>query len=141
MYEIILGIHIASMVWNIFFVVISDLAGLRWVLGFTERVNMQFLTITHRLIWLGLAVSIFTGAYLFSTASEYLFTVPAFYSKMFFVAALLINAVVIGKHLSLAATQSFAETSGKERTILFVSGAVSTLSWVGVLVSANLLGL
>lgn len=141
MYEVILGVHIVSMLWNISLVVISDTAGLLWVLGVTKTVKEKFLVTTHRLIWAGLLASILSGAYLFSTVSDYLLTVPAFYTKMFLVLALIINSFFIGRHIHLAAEQPFALVSRTEKYKLFISAGVSVIGWVGVLISANLLGL
>lgn len=141
MYDIVLVIHLGSMLWNVALVIGSDTAGLLWVLGITPTVKRRWLERAHRLIYVGLAFSIVSGAYLFSTVSAYLLTVPAFYVKVGFVAALLINAFFIGKHIKLAAETRFADTTRGERIKLFLSAAVSVVGWVGVLVAATQLGL
>ncbi len=140
-YTVILTLHIVSFVWNIFWVVVSDGIGLVWVTGKKTLAPGRLLRYTHRFIFGGLAVSIVSGVYLFSTASEYLLTVPAFYTKLLFVLALLINGFVIGRHITVAEHTPFRDITAKERTKLFISAAISTSSWVGVVVSATLLGL
>ena len=140
-YELILGVHIIAFVFNIALVVISDFLGLMWVAGKMSVLPNKFIIIAHRAIWFGLSVSIVSGYILFSGASEYLLTVPAFYTKVIFVLALLTNSFLISSHIKLATSQTFKETSVGERWKLFISGGVSFISWVGVVVSAQFLGL
>lgn len=140
-YQTVLAIHIISFVWNIGWVVLSDFSGLLWITGKVKVLNAKFMKIAHYAVWAGLASSILSGAYLFIDLADYLLTVPAFYTKMFLVLALVINSFVISKHLHVATTGTFVEVSKEERLKLFISGAVSTVSWVGVVVSAHFLGL
>lgn len=56
------------------------------------------------------------------------YCVSQFYVKMGFVAALVINGFAIGTLRKKATTQRFSHLTLQEKTILFISGAVSTLS-------------
>jgi len=140
-YGAILGLHIVAFMWNIAWVIISDFVGFLWLVGKIERVNKKFLNLTHWFIWVGLGVSILTGVYLFMDASEYLLTVPAFWTKIILVIALVINSFFISRHINLAETKLFSETTSSERKHLFISAAVSVVGWVGVVVAAGQLGL
>lgn len=141
MEQIALTIHITTATALIGLVVATDLYGLLWVIGRRTTLSRRTLTVLHRLVWTGLTVMIASGGVMFLTYREYLLTVPAFFVKMGFVAALLINAVVIGRHLHLAAERPFAEVSRRERRSLYISGVVSTGSWVGAILAARMLGL
>mgnify|MGYP001582748426 CR=1 FL=1 len=82
-----------------------------------------------------------TGISMAIPLAEYLLMTPAFYFKMFFVLALIVNAVVVGFLLNIATERSFASLSRRERIPLFISGGVSTISWIGAVLSALSLGL
>lgn len=130
------------MLLNIGLVILADFIGLLWVIGKIKKLPQKYMMLFHKLIWIGLGVSILSGAFLFWDVREYLLTVPAFYTKMFFVVALVINSFLISKHLRAALrVESFKSLSTKERKTFFISGAISTISWVMVLVTAQFLGL
>lgn len=77
-----------------------------------------------------------TGLTLFWPMKEYLLTLPQFYIKMAFVATLICNGFVVGRLQKKASTRTFSSLSPRERTPLFISGAVSTLSWIGAIIAA-----
>jgi len=140
-YEFILFIHIAAFISNISMVVLADALGLWWMLGKLSRLPEKIMIRLHHLIWLGLAASIISGAYLFWPAREYLLTVHSFYIKVALIVVLLINSFFISKHLQLALSTTFAELSAPERTKFLFSGFVSLSAWIGVVVAATQLGL
>lgn len=141
-YETILLVHISSFIWNISLVVLADGVGLLWVIGKIQRLPKLFMFWTHRLIWVGFTASIASGAYLFWDLRDYLLETPAFLTKMGFVLALFINSFFISKHLKRALeAESFAHLERPEKIKFFISGAVSSVSWVAVFVSAQFLGL
>jgi hypothetical protein len=49
---------------------------------------------------------------------------------MVFVVAVGINGLFIGKLSQIAINKSFVEISKKEKNVLFLSGAISTISWI-----------
>jgi hypothetical protein len=141
-YEIILTTHIASFIWNVSFVVVADLIGLLWVLGKMQLLPQKVMLYTHRLIWLGLLTSIVTGIFMFVELKDYLLETPAFYTKIIFVMALVINSFFISKHLKNSfGVGSFSNLDKKDKRSFFISGAVSTVSWIVVFLSAGMLGL
>ena len=123
-------------------VVLADSVGLLWVFNKIQNLPEKFITYAHKLIWLGITVSIVTGAFMFWNLREYLLSTPAFYTKMFFLLALMINAFLISKHLKKALTiGSFALLEPKHKKSFIISGFVSALSWIAVVISATQLGL
>lgn len=142
LYETILTIHIISFIWNISLVILADCIGLLWVLEKIERLPRKTMLVAHNLIWLGLIVSIISGTTISLQLSDYLLSTPAFYTKILFVLSLAINSVFISRHLNTALEKGkFANLTQKERRSFLISGAVSAVSWISVVVSAKMLGL
>ena len=73
---------------------------------------------------------IVTGFALFWPTRHFLLTRPQFYVKMAFVVTLLANSFVIGKLKDTSTTRPCASLSTREKIPLFISGAVSTVSWL-----------
>lgn len=127
------AIHVAILVVTAFFVVCTDFLGLLYLLGKKKTLPEKPVTWAHRIILAGLCGMILSGVTLFVPMREYLLSQPNFYVKMAFVAALVINAFVIGAHMKKAFTTPFKELPSLEKKKLLVSGAVSTLSWLGAI--------
>lgn len=140
-YGALLTAHIGAFVVNITLVILADALGLLWAVGYWEALPRAPLMWLHRLVGLGLAVSIATGALLFWASRDYLLTVPAFYVKVALVAALVVNSFVIGRHLAVATSQPFASLESSEKRRLFLSAGVSFGGWFGVIIAAQFLGL
>lgn len=90
-------------------------------------------------MWFGLGTMIGTGIMLFYPYNEYLLSHPPFLLKMGFVATLIVNGLFIGKLMHKAMEKSFAELLLKEKAPLFLSGAVSSLCWLGAIITAMML--
>ena len=140
-YDTLLTVHLAFFVFNITLVIAADLNGLLWALGYIRTLHRRLMLWVHYLIGAGLTVSIISGALLFLTVDEYLLTVPAFYTKVGFVLALIINSYFIGRHVRMATERSFASLLASEKLPIIASAAVSAVAWVGVVVAAQFLGL
>ena len=140
-YELILTVHVLTFSVNIILVIAADLNALRWVLGWKQVLSSTLMRRLHRLISVGLGVSVITGLYLFWGVRDYLLTVPAFYTKLLLVVMLVVNSFFIGKHIMIATKRSFTDLSSAERRPLYISGIVSMCGWVGVYVVAQFLGL
>ncbi len=136
-----LQVHITTVFALITTVIVTDIAALLWVAGKKETLSFGLLRTLHMLVWVGLVLMMLSGGTMFLSYREYLLSVPAFYIKMGFVSALVVNAFVIGKHLHIASERSFASLSREERRPLLISGIVSTVSWIGVVSAALMLGL
>lgn len=136
----LLTIHVTSVIITLFFVVVADLHGLAWILGKLKTLPEKRMAVLHGIVWVGLITTIVAGFLMFTTYSEYLLSLPAFRIKMLLVGMLVLNALFIGKHLRIATETSFAGIPAKEKVILLVSGAVSTVGWIGALIAAQFLG-
>ncbi len=141
LYQLILTTHILTAVSLIIVVIYSDHLGMLWMRGRKETLDPVLLQKLHHLIYCGLIVSLLTGLYMFLPSREYLLTVTAFYIKMGLVLTLWTNSFFVGKFSRIATTKPYALLTKEERVPLYVSGAVSTISWVGVIVAATQLGL
>ena len=79
---------------------------------------------------------IISGGVMAYPAREYLLTNIGFLIKIFFVGILFVNAIVIHFLSDLAIEKPFSALNNRERTFLFVSGALSTVSWLGAAITA-----
>lgn len=135
----LLQIHVLSVFATLALVVVADVHGLLWVLGKMKTLPPRRMGFFHRATWIGLAIIITTGFFMFLNESSYLLSLPGFKLKMFFVLCLIINAFVIGTHMMIAITRTFSSLTLKEKMPLFISGGVSSISWIGAFILANFL--
>jgi hypothetical protein len=83
--------------------------------------------------WAGLLIMAASGVTMFLSYKDFLLYTPTFYVKMLFVGTLFINAFFIGKFLKVATERPFSALTKKEKFPLFLSGAFSTIGWVGAI--------
>ena len=118
-------------------ILIADHAAFLWMKGTTLVIGKKTLFTAHWLVTTALLGLVYTGLFLFWPRRDYLLTQPLFLLKMAFVAALLINSMAIEWLMHVAAVRPFNSLSTGQKTPLFISGAISTVSWIG----AGLMGL
>jgi uncharacterized membrane protein len=136
METIILPIHILSLAYIAWNVAMADHMGFTWIEGSVSLLDEKKVKKYHYSTLLGLVLIIITGFMLFWPMREFLLTRTQFYIKMGFVLALIINSFVIGILSKTSTTKTFASLTTKEKIPLFISGAVSTLSWLGAILMA-----
>lgn len=129
--DIVLPVHILVLIFIAWQVVQADQLGFEWMRGKVRTLDEVRVGMYHRNTWIGLGGMIATGLLMFWPMREYLLTRPQFYIKMSFVLALIINGFVIGRLQKLATTKAYAGLTTKEKLPLLISGAISTLGWVG----------
>lgn len=131
MENIFLPLHLISLSYVAWNIIHADHMGFNWIRGTVQILNENKVTKYHKGLWAGLALMITTGLFLFWPLREFLLARPLFYVKMAFVITLIGNGLVIGILQKTATSKTFASLSLKEKLPLFISGAVSTLSWIG----------
>jgi hypothetical protein len=92
----------------------------------------------HETLSYALAALILSGLYLFWPVRDYLLHQNLFLLKMFFVAVLVINSIVIDRLMLVATKVPFAMVSTKGKVVLFLSGAFSFICWGGAVIAAVL---
>jgi hypothetical protein len=136
MEKFIFPLHILTL----FFVAITigraDHTGFNWILGKVARLNEKKVKQLHIHTWVGLTLMIVTGFFLFLPESSYLLGRWQFYLKMAFVITLICNGLLISRFQKIAVTREFKSLTESEKLPLFVSGAVSTIAWLGAFVMA-----
>jgi hypothetical protein len=135
----LLQIHLTAVFTTLAIVVVADAHGLLWILGKLQTLPQKKMELLHKATWVGLITIMIAGVSMFIGYPEYLLSLPAFRFKLLFIAALLVNAFFIGKHLTASSEAPFASLSPKQRSALLTSGAVSSASWIGAFVSAQFL--
>ena len=132
----ILPIHILCVLITLSIVLIADHYGFLWIQGKVLILDKNKLYKLHIYTLCGLLTLITTGGIMFAGNPVTLLSSRAFLIKMAFIATLLVNAIFIGFFMKIATKSKFKDLSLKEKLPLFISGGISTMSWVGVLVSA-----
>jgi hypothetical protein len=140
LYATILTIHIGTALSLLVLVAYADHMGFSWMRGKVATLPLSRLRKIHHSVYAGLILMGATGLYMFLPLRSFLLYEPAFIIKMSFLLVLLINSVYIGKLTRVASTAPFALLSTSQRRKLFVSGGVSTICWIGIIVAATQLG-
>lgn len=136
MNEILLPLHIGILVATGCCVVFADIYASQWLRGNIHILNAKIVSRLHQVVSIGTIGMITTGIALFVPVSDFLVQSQTFFIKMTFVLALVVNSFVIEKHMNIATTQAFTNISQREKIVLFVSGTISSVSWLGALISA-----
>lgn len=134
--DIYLPLHLGVLLfvaWNTFR---ADHLGFDWIRGKKPMLNENEVHKYHTRVWIGLAGMIATGFLMFWPMREYLLERPQFLAKISFVLALIINGFVIGRLQKVSTTRKFTDLTLKEKLPLFISGAVSTISWISAAILA-----
>lgn len=126
-----LTLHLFTLAVTALAILYADHQGFLYFRGRKHTLSREFVVWSHRLVWVGLLLMIFSGGMMAYPAWEYYVTEPAFLVKMFFVVTLVINAFAIGKLSHVAVRSPFAELSKREKTQLLLSGALSGICWLG----------
>lgn len=137
MSEFVLPLHIGILVITLVCIIWADIYASLWLHSKKQTLNQKIVNRLHVGVTVGLIGMIVTGITLFWPLREYLIDKSdAFFVKMFFVFALVINSFVIDKYMQIATTQAFKDIPTRQKMILFASGGISSLSWLGAIVAA-----
>ena len=136
-HALLVFLHISFLCLAALGILIADHSAFAWMRGKTETIGKTALLMAHWMVTIALLGLVYTGLLLFWPERDYLLTQPLFLVKLGFVAALLINSKAIEWLMHVAAVRPFNSLSSGQKMPLFLSGAVSTLSWIG----AGLMGL
>lgn len=129
--DIILGLHLLTLALVALTILQADHSGYGWMKGKEAVLDAGKVRKLHERTWIGLMLMIATGFMLFWPRREFLLSRPEFYIKMTFVLALIVNGFVIGNFQKIATEKSYSTLSAREKFPLLISGAVSTISWIG----------
>lgn len=125
--------HATAVLLTLLAVLYADERGLRWVRGRAHVLAPRKVATLHALVGVGLALILLTGGLMFVDRSSYLLSQTTFLVKMGFVGALVVNAFFIGSISKLASEKAFVELTSNERRKVFLSGAISSLGWLGAI--------
>ena len=137
MSELVLPLHLLILAATAVAVLIADHDAYLWIKGRKQTLDATRVVRLHWIVAAGLSGMVLTGIFLFLPKQTYLLGADyAFYIKMFFVFALFVNSFFIYRLLEISTTRQYSSLSSKERRPLFISGAISTISWVGAAAAA-----
>ncbi len=113
MHPFIVLLHICFLFLAAIGILIADHAAFNWVRGKAAVIGKKELFTAHWIVTAALAGLVYTGLFLFWPERAYLLSQPKFLLKMAFVAALLINSMVIEWLMHVAAYRPLTSlTSG-----------------------------
>lgn len=141
LFPYILPVHVSVAVALVCLILYTDSYAFSWIRGKRDTLDITRLKRLHHLMWIGLLLMIATGSLMFYPYREYLLAHPPFLTKAGLILTLVVNGFFIGKLLHVAAERPFSSLSVREKTPLFLSGAVSTSAWIGVIIAATMLDL
>jgi hypothetical protein len=124
-------IHLCTLALTAIAIIYADHLGFQYMRGTRQYLEHSRTVLLHRLVWTGLIGMITSGSFLLYPQWEFLIYDPLFQLKMGFVLVLIMNALAIGKLSKITSDQSFAELPPRTKKILMISGALSSISWVG----------
>jgi hypothetical protein len=108
--------------------------------GRIDKHELRFMKLGGKLVWVGLALLLISGALLVSTDPEKYLSSQKFLVKLSIVALIVINGVIfhsihlpnIHQHLGLKLGDS--ATFIKKSSFLMISGAISSVSWTATII-------
>lgn len=118
----------------------ADVQGLAWYRGTQKILAGSILSRLHIWIYVCLAGILTTGTLMVLNRPARYLSSPVFFIKMFFVATLIVNSIVIGKHMKKAFSQSYASLPAHEQKLILASGVVSGVAWAGAILGGLLIG-
>ena len=136
MENLVLYIHIAFLCVAGLGIAVADHAAFQWLTHKRDVVSKRELLFSHWTVATGLSGMVLSGLYMFWPLRGFLLGQPLFWLKMAFVAALIVNSFFIEYLMHTASHTPWKHLSYGERVPFIVSGAVSTLSWLGAFLSA-----
>lgn len=137
MSELILPIHLLILALTAVGIVLADHEGYSWITGKKQLLEWNKVFKLHLWVGFGLIGMIITGGLMFWPMRDYLLhNSLAFLIKMAFVAILIGNSFLIGEMVKVSTKRTYASLSRAEKLPFFVSGGLSTLSWLGAAAAA-----
>jgi len=133
-----LALHLTILACTALVILYTDHLGWKYFRGRERTLSATLVYRLHYAVWLGLLGMIATGLTMAWPVLPILLTLPLFILKMSFVGVLFVNAIFIGFFVSTATTTAFLDLTLKQKAPLLVSGALSTIGWLGAVTSAFL---
>ena len=150
MYEIILILHLIGVVFGAGSALVSDALFFGAIRDHhIEKTELNLLKTTGRLVWIGIGILLVTGfAMLVMSNFAFLYD-AAFQVKMIVVGIIIVNGILLHKiHIPFLSTISKAENIDNDMNrnfdhwksfkLMFVSGSVSAVSWLTVIILGSM---
>lgn len=136
MEKIFLPLHLLTLLYIAWTIYHADHMGYEWIRGNVLTIDKKKAQVYHRHTWIALGFMIITGFLVFFPEREYFLTRWQFFVKMAFVVTLICNGFVINYLMKTATKHAFKDLTLSQKIPLLISGAVSTIAWLGATVMA-----
>lgn len=137
MSEVIIFFHVGILILTVAVILFADFQGVQWVRGKKEVLSKGLMDGLHTIVTIGLSGMLLTGIILFWPLREYSLTEKAFFLKLFFIFILICNSFAIEHHAHLATTTTYKNIPNHQKIILFLSGGISFIGWIGAIIAAT----
>ncbi len=132
-------IHLGIVIGTVLVVLFADHQGLLWMRGKDARMPANRVRFLHRTVTAGLVLLLITGGLLYTRAAPAYLSDPRFLLKMSMLFMLIVNTYFIERFSQVAIEREFASLSPSERIPLFISGGVSFIGWVTIIICGLLI--
>jgi hypothetical protein len=129
-------IHIAILILTGLAIVYSDHLGWQYFRGTKQTLDPVLVHRLHYGVWVGLIGMILTGVIMVAPGFSYYAAQSYFWVKMGFVALLVVNSIAITFLIGVATKVPYASLTLNQKVPLIISGGLSTLGWLGALLTA-----
>lgn len=126
-------LHLVAMILTILVVLYADHMGFRYFTGKSQTLSLKKVKLAHNLVFIGIGLLVVTGIIITIPMWTYMLTNPFFYTKMAFVATLIMNGIFIGQLMHKATMVPFNSLEKEEKRVLLISGAISGMSWLATI--------
>src|SRR5581483_848959 len=134
--NIVFYLHTSSLCLAGLGVLMADKDAFAWLMHKRDHIHRAQVVRAHWVVSAGLAGLVLTGLYMFWPMRGSLLTAPLFWIKMAFVGALIINSFFIEVLMHTPTHKRWRDLPPWERVPFIISGAVSTVSWIGAFCAA-----
>ena len=136
-FRYIIGFHLVGIVLGFGGALMADIFFFRFLKDrkITEE-EVRTLRVFSRIIWVGLAIIVFSGLLLFLSSMEFYLNSAKFLTKMAVVGVIVVNGLVLNfavtpklTSINFIAKENEDKKMHNVRSLAFASGAVSAVSW------------
>lgn len=127
-------IHLGIVIGTALVVLFADHQGMRWMSGKDGRLPVARALFLHRVVTVGLVLLLITGGLLYARAAPAYLADPRFVLKMSMLFVIIVNTYFIERFSKVASEREFTSLTSSERLPLFISGGVSFVGWVTIII-------
>ena len=127
----IVTLHLTILAVTALVILYADHVAFSYFRGTRPVLDARLVWRLHTAVWVGLIGMIGTGVWMAYPGLSVLLAYPPFLIKMGFVGVLVLNSLFITSLIGVATTTPYAQLTLRQKAPLILSGALSTIGWLG----------